>query len=88
MFHVYVIQSETGLRYIGQTEDLPKRLQQHNSGKARYTRRCKSWKVVYQEAYPTRREALFREAELKTTKGRNFLRKTLSLPASAVNGPS
>jgi putative endonuclease len=78
MFYVYVIQSETGLHYIGQTEDLKKRLSQHNEGKSRYTKRCKHWELIYQEEYSSRKEAIMRETALKTGKGREFLEKVLS----------
>lgn len=75
--YVYVIQSETGLSYIGQTENLEKRLQQHNLGKSGYTKRCKNWRLVYSEEFSTRKEAMLREAELKSSKGRKFVRSLL-----------
>jgi putative endonuclease len=78
MFYVYVIQSESGLHYIGQTENLENRLQQHNEGKSKYTKRCKAWRLVYQEEFSTRKAAIFREAELKTSKGRRFLKNLLT----------
>jgi putative endonuclease len=69
-----VIQSETRLSYIGQTANLEKRIQQHNQGKSGYTRRGKNWRLAYSEEFSTRKEAMLREAELKTSKGRKFLR--------------
>ncbi len=75
--HVYVIQSETGQSYIGQTENLEKRLQQHNLGKSGYTKRYKNWRLVYSEEFSTRKESMLREAELKTSKGRKFVRSLL-----------
>jgi putative endonuclease len=76
-YHVYVIQSETCQSYIGQTENLEKRLQQHNLGKSGYTRRGKNWRLVYSEKFSTRKKAMLREAELKTSKGRKFVHSLL-----------
>lgn len=39
MYIVYVIEDENHLRYIGQTEDIIKRLEVHNSGLSFYTSR-------------------------------------------------
>ncbi len=77
VYYVYVIQSETGQSYIGQTENLEKRLRQHNLGKSGYTKRCKNWRLVYSEEFSTRKKAMLREAELKTSKGRKFVQTLL-----------
>jgi len=74
MFTVYVIQSRKGLVYIGQTSDLQLRLERHNSGMSRYTKRDGSWHVVYSEEFHTRTEAMKRERWLKSGKGREFLK--------------
>jgi len=73
MFTVYVIRSERGIRYIGFTEDLPKRLGQHNTRMSRFTSRDFNWKLVYKEEYSTRAEAMSREKWLKSGVGREFL---------------
>ncbi|HCE43781.1 MAG TPA: hypothetical protein DET40_09555 [Lentisphaeria bacterium] len=39
MFYVYIIQSQTSGRfYVGHTEDIDNRLNEHNSGKSKSTR--------------------------------------------------
>ena len=59
MFFVYVIQSEKkGNFYKGQTENLKKRLQAHNSGKTKSTKYGVPWKLVYYETVETREMAL------------------------------
>ena len=82
MFVVYVIKNDLGKIYIGQTGDLDTRLLRHNGilrSKSRsYTRINKGvWKVVYQEVYRTRQEALKREKYLKSHRGRDWLRETM-----------
>ena len=71
---VYVLKSlKTGKRYVGQTSNLEKRLKDHNSGLSVYTKNRGPWKLVFQEYYNSRSEAMLREKYLKTGKGRDFL---------------
>jgi predicted GIY-YIG superfamily endonuclease len=65
MFHVYVLENSKGRLYIGHTEDLDRRLHQHNSpeGKehlGKYTHRNGPWSLVGSESYATRSEAMRR----------------------------
>ena len=78
MFYVYILQSEkSGKHYIGSTNDLERRLQEHNSGKNKSTRNKGPWKVVYTESYSGAREARQREYQIKSYKGGNSFRKLL-----------
>ncbi len=73
MYFVYILQSDSDSSYyIGQTEDLEKRLSYHNDGKSRYTSKKMPWKVVYFEEYRTRKEAITRERFLKKQRNRRF----------------
>lgn len=63
---VYLLRCGDGTLYTGVTTDVPRRLAQHNAGKAsRYTRSRLPVALVYQEVQPTRGQALRREAEIK-----------------------
>ncbi|MEK9131662.1 MAG: GIY-YIG nuclease family protein [Patescibacteria group bacterium] len=73
MYTVYVIKGISGHVYIGQTNNLEKRLHQHNSGYGKYTQNKGPFTVIYFEQYNTRVEAMRRERELKTGKGREWL---------------
>ena len=64
--------------YIGQTQDLEKRLAEHRQGDSFYTRRSHDWELVYQEELQSRGRAMLREKELKTGVGREFLRRLLA----------
>jgi predicted GIY-YIG superfamily endonuclease len=78
MFHVYVIQSLThNTRYIGSTDNVSKRIAEHNIGKCRYTCGRQPWKLIYQEDYQTRAEAMKREKFLKSGQGRKWLDEKL-----------
>lgn len=68
MFMVYVLRTSANTLYIGQTNNLEKRLQEHKAKSiksAKYLRAFDSFELVYKEEYPTRSEALKREYELK-----------------------
>ena len=67
---VYVLECADGTYYIGCTNDLKKRLIQHNNSKsgAHYTKIRRPVKLLYKEKYKTLLEARGREAEIKTWK--------------------
>ncbi len=66
MHYVYVLKSTTdGNLYIGSTNDLRRRLSEHNDGKARSTSPRRPFKLAYYEAYRAREDALHREESLK-----------------------
>jgi len=70
MFTVYIIQSlKTGRYYIGQTQNLEKRLARHNSGQTISLKNRGPFIVVYTETYPSRKLAYQREQKIKSYKG-------------------
>ncbi len=77
MFFVYVIVSEIkGLRfYVGFSQDLNKRLIEHNSGKTKSTKGYRPWKRFYNETFNTRIEAREREKYLKSGIGKEMIKK-------------
>ena len=75
-FFVYVIKSVShGNLYVGMTQNIENRLLEHNRGKSTYTKSFMPWKLIYFEGLNSRLEARAREKYLKTTTGKNFLRK-------------
>lgn len=77
MYKVYVIYSlKFNKIYIGQTEDLERRLFEHNNKLlSAYTKKYTPWEIIYVEEFPTRNEAIIREKQLKSQKGREFIWK-------------
>ena len=63
--------------YIGQTNNLIRRLREHNKGKVESTKLYRPYKLIYVEEHLTRENAVKREKELKTTKGRKFLKQLI-----------
>ncbi len=65
-FYVYIIQSEIDHSfYKGFSEDVFKRLIEHNEGLSTYTKNKRPWRLVYYEELPDKRTALIRERNLK-----------------------
>jgi putative endonuclease len=66
MYYVYIIKSiKFKNMYIGQTNNLVKRLAEHNTGKSLYTKKYLPWKLVYFEGYAGQDDAHDREKKLK-----------------------
>jgi restriction endonuclease S subunit/predicted GIY-YIG superfamily endonuclease len=77
-FYVYVIECEGGSHYIGQTDDLERRWNDHRQGKVEWTRRHKPVRIAHYEEFSTRGEAVKRESNLKTGFGRKWLKKLIA----------
>jgi len=65
--------------YKGITNNLERRLLEHNTGKNRSTRANVPWKLVYFEKFTTRIEARTREVFFKSGSGREFLKVNIPL---------
>ena len=77
MYTVYAIyNADANKFYIGQTVNLTERIQLHNAHLFKgYTSQFKGeWKVIYSESVSTRSEALKREKQLKSFRGREFIK--------------
>lgn len=67
-YFVYVLRTSANTLYIGQTNNLKKRMEEHakkKSRSAKYMRSFASFTLVYTEVYSSRKEAMQREYELK-----------------------
>ncbi len=80
MFYVYFLKSlKNGDLYVGSTENIENRLKRHNAGKVRSTQFYRPWKLVGQEQYETRAEAVKMEVFFKTGQQKEILKKKFSL---------
>jgi putative endonuclease len=77
MFTVYVLYSDKyDKTYTGFTSNLEQRILSHNKLGKGWTARYRPWRVLYTEEFEDKKQAMKREKELKTGKGRYFI-KTL-----------
>ena len=75
MFTTYAIRSiSRNYTYIGLTNNLVRRLNQHNKGYNRTTKPYKPFQLIYTKEFKTRTEAREHEKFLKSAKGRDFLK--------------
>jgi putative endonuclease len=78
MFYVYAIKSLIRIYiYVGLTDTVERRVNQHNKGQNRSTKPYKPFKLIYTEVFQTRKEAREREIYLKSGVGKEFLKALL-----------
>lgn len=76
MYYTYILQSQKSNRYyIGSTNDVEKRIREHNSGKTTSTRKRGPFILVYLESYDSRQNAYRREMQIKKYKGGKAFKK-------------
>ena len=80
---MYILRSESKVtkHYVGITQNILRRLNEHNAGKSKFTSGFVPWRVIHVEAFGSMKEARVREKYFKTGAGRRFIKK--SLPKSA-----
>ena len=75
-FFTYILKSEKDNSfYYGSTENIEKRLKEHNSGKVKYTKAHRPWKIHYFEQFDVRSDAGKRELFFKSIDGYNWLKQ-------------
>ncbi len=73
-FFVYILISEVDQSfYIGQIQNIEKRLKQHNKDQNRSTSAKKPWKILHYRECETRAEAMKIEKYLKSLKKRSSI---------------
>ncbi|MGA7306237.1 MAG: GIY-YIG nuclease family protein [Rhodothermales bacterium] len=78
MYYVYILKSETLDRtYVGHTNDVQRRLLEHNSGNVPATANARPWTLEIYLAFDTRPKAIAFERYLKSHSGRAFMAKRL-----------
>ena len=82
MYFVYVLKSECYNRfYIGISDNIDRRLKEHNNGKTKSTKHYRPWNLVFSEMYENRAQARVREKYLKSGIGREYIK---NWPGSSV----
>jgi len=85
MFSVYILQNSKGAFYIGMTDNVARRLTQHNSRKSKWTKSRGLWRVIWTSGPLSPSEARKLETKLKRQKGGDGLYKITGLARVAVN---
>jgi len=75
MITVYgIISKVNGEIYVGIAKNPEIRLKEHNTGRNRYTKGLKPWRILYTESQPDWQAARKREKYLKSGVGKEFLK--------------
>jgi predicted GIY-YIG superfamily endonuclease len=79
MFYTYILESlvRPGEFYRGSTDDLQRRVAEHNAGKCIHTSKFKPWKVKFYAAFETLPQAREFEKYVKSGSGHAFARRHL-----------
>ncbi len=64
-FWVYILASRSRVLYVGVTGNLDRRIEEHKSGRSRFTRRYQAKVLVYFEVFEWVWEAIAREKQIK-----------------------
>lgn len=74
MFTVYILRSDKDKkRYIGFTDNLDRRISEHNSGRVASTKNRRPLALIYSEQFEIKSDAMKREKFFKSHQGRNLL---------------
>ena len=74
MFTVYILYSKSIDRYyVGYTNDIQRRLSEHNRPKHKYTDAGIPWILVYSEVFDSKKDAMLREKFIKAQKSKHFI---------------
>jgi putative endonuclease len=77
-FFVYILQSLKDFSfYVGQCDDLDRRMSKHFDGMSKYTASKRPLKLVYFEMYESRTDAIKREREIKGKKSRGYIEQLI-----------
>jgi putative endonuclease len=76
MYFVYTLYAEKFDKiYVGSSEDPEKRLKSHNDLRNKgWTKRFQPWKIIFTEQCDSKSTALIREKQLKSSRGRDYIR--------------
>lgn len=78
MYYFYVLRfKRNGKLYKGLTNDLKRRIAEHNSGKSSFTSKNGKFDLIFYEAYISKKDAQSAERYFKTGHGREVLKDKL-----------
>jgi len=86
MYYVYILISLKDRNlYTGSTNDLRRRLEEHNSGQVFATKTRRPFNLIYYEACVIEKDARLRERYLKTSWGKRYIKSRLKSYFQEIN---
>ncbi len=79
LFIVYILHSSKLDRYyVGYTNDIERRISEHNRKKGKYTDAGIPWSLAYSEEYATKKGAMDREKYIKSQKSKEYIKSLIN----------
>jgi len=76
--YVYILKDEGGKLYVGSTNDIKRRMSQHNIGHTQTTKNMKSLRLVLFQEYESLEVARKAERKIKKLKRRDYVERMIS----------
>ena len=78
MYTLYILYSESFDRfYVGYSNDIERRLSEHNRKKGKFTDAGIPWKLFYSETFTDKKNAMTREKFIKSRKSKDFIKNLI-----------
>jgi len=78
MYFTYILKStKSGKLYIGHTNNIERRLQEHNTNQSKSTKNKGPWELIYTKEFSSNSEAILLEIKLKKVKNKNYFLNNL-----------
>jgi putative endonuclease len=78
MYYIYILRSKKDKKnYTGYTNNLKKRVSEHNNGQVKSTKNRRPFELVYFEGCINIKDAKRRETYLKTTYGKRYIKNRI-----------
>ncbi len=78
MYYVYILRSlKYNQFYTGYTNNLKRRIEEHENGTVNSTKHKRPFKLVYYEASLNKKDAIKREKYLKTSYGKRYIKNRI-----------
>ena len=85
LYYVYIVKCKDGTLYTGYTNNIKRRLKEHNDGKSKYCRGRRPVKLKHLETFKTQISAMRRELEIKKLSRREKLKIIRETPIEKKN---
>ena len=77
-YFVYALKSGAdGRIYVGITNNIERRLNEHNNGSTKSTKAYRPWKLIFKSHFSNRLEARHEEKRLKSGYGKEYLKSLI-----------
>lgn len=75
MYYVYALLTIKNTFYVGMTNDVTRRMKEHNAGRTKSTKGKGPFKLIYRKEFSNRIDVRKHEKYLKTGFGKKFLKR-------------